>query len=113
MEIGTQYHAVGTALLNDESGVIIPAIVSEHNGNVEFINMDILRRWVQGQGVTCSWRRLIQVLGLPCPKLATDIEESLRAEESTNVSIIHMYRYNSKSHYSAESPALNYSYIYR
>ena len=89
MEIGIQYHAVGTTLLKDDRGVIVPAIVAQNNNNVVFINMDILRRWVQGQGVTCSWRRLIEVLGLPCPKLARDIEESLRAEESTSVRMIH------------------------
>ena len=89
VEIGTKYHAVGTALLNDESGVIIPVIVSQQKDNAVFINKDILRRWVQGQGVTCSWRRLIQVLGLPCPKLARDIEESLKAEESPRVSMVH------------------------
>ena len=85
VEIGAQYHAVGTALLNDDRGVIVPAIVAQNINNIVFINMDILRRWVQGQGVTCSWRRLIQVLELPCPKLARDIEESLRVEESTSV----------------------------
>ena len=87
-EIGTKYRIVGTALLNDESGVIIPAIVSKHKGNVEFINLEVLNQWVQGQGVKCSWLNLIHALRLPCSKLAEDIEESLSAEERSGVRMI-------------------------
>ena len=87
-EIGTKYRIVGTALLNDESGVIIPAIVSKHKGNVEFINLDVLNQWVQGQGVKCLWRNLIHALRLPCSKLAEDIEESLSAEERSGIRMI-------------------------
>ena len=49
--IGMKYIFVGTALLNDDSGDVVPAIVSEHRGNAEQINMDILSRWVQGRGL--------------------------------------------------------------
>ena len=56
-EIGTKYHTVGTTLLKDESGVIIPAIVSKHEGNIEFINLDVLNQWVLGNGVKCSWQK--------------------------------------------------------
>ena len=76
---------VGTALLNDERGVIVPAIVSEHRGNAEQINMDILSRWIQGKGIDDhSWRGLLGVLRVHCSGLAKDIEETLRAETDTS-----------------------------
>ena len=77
-EIGIKFHAIGTSLLNDEQGYVVPAIVSEYRGNAEQINMDILRCWVQGQGIAdCTWRGLLGVLRIHCPKLAGDIEETL------------------------------------
>ena len=80
-EIGMQYLLVGTGLLNDERGAIVPAIESEHRGNAEQINMDILSRWVQGKGIADrTWRGLVGVLRVHCPGLAQDIEETLRAE---------------------------------
>ena len=84
VEIGVNYSAVGTALLNDERGTLLPAIVSEHRGNAEQINMDILSRWVQGKGMADrTWRGLLNVLRVHCPGLAQDIEETLRAEEES------------------------------
>ena len=78
-EIGMKYYAIGTALLNDE---VVPAIVSEHRGNAEQINMDILSRWVQGKGIADhTWRGLLGVLRVNCPGLAQDIEETLREEQ--------------------------------
>ena len=82
-EIGMQYYMVGITLLNDERGAIVPAIVSEHRGNAEQINMDILSRWVQGKGIyDRTWRGLLGVLRVYCPGLAQDIEETLRGENS-------------------------------
>ena len=80
--IGVKFYVVGTALLNDESGSVIPAIVSEHGKNAEQTNMDILSRWIQGQGIADrTWRGLLGVLRVHCPGLARDIEETLRAED--------------------------------
>ena len=82
-EIGMQYYMVGTGLLNDERGAIVPAIVSEHRGNAEQINMDILSRWMQGKGISDrTWRGLLGVLRVHCPGLAQDIEETLSVETS-------------------------------
>ena len=83
-EIGAKFHAVGTGLLNDERGTVVPAIVLENRGNAEQINMDILRRWVQGKGIADhTWRGLLGVLRVHCLGLAQDIEETLRAEHTT------------------------------
>ena len=79
--IGIHYQVVGTSLLKDDRGEVIPALISEHEKNAEQINMDILSRWVQGKGVADrTWRRLLCVLRVHCPGLAQDIEETLRAE---------------------------------
>ena len=49
--------------------------------NAEQINMDILRRWVQGKGISDrTWRGLLGVLRVHCPGLAEEIEETLRAD---------------------------------
>ena len=86
MRIGTKYISFGTSLLNDESGDIVPAIVLEHRGNAEQINMDILSRWVQGRGIADrTWRGLLGALRVHCPGLAQDIEETLRGEADTSM----------------------------
>ena len=88
-EIGIQYYMVGTALLNDKRGTIVPAIVSEHRGNAEQINMDILSHWVQGKGIADrTWRGLLGVLRVHCPGLAQDIEETLRTETAVSMVIL-------------------------
>ena len=78
-EIGVKYQVVGTALLHDRTGVIIPAIVETCQGNVERITIEILRRWIQGDGVEDrSWRKLIGVLkSSDCEALAGDLLEVL------------------------------------
>ena len=84
-ELGIKFYYVGSALLNDKSGTVVPAIVLEHRGNAEQINMDILSRWVQGKGIADhTWRGLLGVLRVHCPGLAHDIEETLRAETDLN-----------------------------
>ena len=81
VRIGIKYLSFGTGLLNDETGAIVPDIVSVHRGNAEQINMDVLSRWVQGKGIADrTWRGLLGVLRVHCPGLAQDIEETLRAE---------------------------------
>ena len=83
MRIGTSYHSVGTGLLSGENEEVVPAILSEHRGNIEQINMDILSHWVQGKGIADrTWRGLLGVLRVHCPGLAQDIEEILRAENN-------------------------------
>ena len=88
-EIGMQYYVVGIALLNDEHGDIVPAIVTEHRGSAEQINVDILSRWMQGIGIADhTWRGLLGVLRVHCPGLAQDIEEALRAEQSNDTGML-------------------------
>ena len=78
VEISMNYSIVGTALLKDDRGVIIPAIMGQYMGNPVMINLEILRRWVQGQGIDRSWGTLVRVLkSNGCGALAEDIMETL------------------------------------
>ena len=87
-EIGIKFLVVGTALLNDVRGTVVPAIVLEHRGNAEQINMDMLSRWVQGKGIADrTWRGLLGVLRVHCPGLAQDIEATLRVETDTTSAV--------------------------
>ena len=79
--IGIKYNVVGIALLNDESGEIVPAIKLEHKDNAEQISLDILSRWVQRKGIADrTWRGLLDVLSQHCPGLAQDIKDTLTSD---------------------------------
>ena len=69
--IGDKWHMVGIALLNDESGAIVKGIGEEFRGKAEEINLEILKRWIQGKGISDrSWRGLLGVLSVYCGMLA-------------------------------------------
>ena len=77
-EIGVQWEMVGTTLLDDRNGTIIPAIAQECGNNVERINTEILRRWQHGRGIPDrTWRGLLGVLHVHCTALAEGVEEVL------------------------------------
>ena len=80
--IGVQWDMVGTTLLDDRDGTIIPAIARKHNNDATYINMEILRTWVQGQGMSdTTWRGLIRVLKEHCTALAESVEEVLTEQD--------------------------------
>ena len=78
-EIGTNYNTFGPLLLDDKTGAIMPAIVSQNLLVAANINMEILRRWVRGQGIKpVTWAKLIETLRSGgCSELADDIECNL------------------------------------
>ena len=82
-KISTNWRVVGTLLLDDKAGTIVPAIAREYRDNATEINSEILARWVQGRGIAdTSWRGLLGVLNKCCPALAESIEEALSTEEN-------------------------------
>ena len=82
-EIGVKCMMVGTILLDDQDGTIIPPIAQMCGNNVQCINMEILGRWLQGKGIPdCSWRGLLSVLRVHCRALAESVEEVLIADEA-------------------------------
>ena len=79
--IGNKWRVVGIALLNDESGAIVESIADELRGKAESINLEILQRWIQGNGIQDrTWRGLLSVLRVHCGALAESVEEALTGE---------------------------------
>lgn len=77
--IGMNHSTFGLLLLDDKTRTIMPAIVAECFNNATNINMEVLGRWVQGQGIgPVNWATLIETLKKGgCPGLACDIESNL------------------------------------
>ena len=80
--IGDQWEMVGISLLDDESGAILDAISEQHRHEVKRINIEILRRWIRGEGISDrTWRGLFHVLRVhKLEELAKKLEEALTAE---------------------------------
>ena len=58
-QLGTGYAMLGPLLLQDDSGVRVSAIESEHRGNTDLINLAILREWLAGGGLQpVTWATL-------------------------------------------------------
>ena len=86
-EIGIQWQVVGTILLDDKNGTLMPAITKEFANNAQDINTEVLRRWIQGNGIDCTWRVLLDALKVPCRALSKRVEEALTVdpkEEATD-----------------------------
>ena len=75
-EIGKKYVEFGTLLLEDTTGSIIQAIEWQYHYAAEWINWDILKRWIQGKGKQpVTWETLVGVLrDIQLKTLADDIE---------------------------------------
>ena len=78
-EISTKYRTFGINLLNDRTGAIVDGIVHKHREDPLQINIDILQRWIRGEGrKPVSWETLTDCLrdtGLS--ELADDIRQTL------------------------------------
>lgn len=88
-EIGVDWRMVGSSLLDDKYGKIMPAIAEKYRNNASDINMDVLSQWIQGKGIAdCTWHALLRVLKRHCRALAERVEEALtmeREEEAARV----------------------------
>lgn len=77
-KVGTRYTALGLLLLNDKDGSVVTAIISQHQLNAANIVLEILMRWVRGEGKEPTWRTLVGTLrDIGLHELATCIDESL------------------------------------
>ena len=62
--VGTRYPDLGILLLEDDNGVLVDALTSEHQRNAEVITRAILQRWIAGTGrKPTTWGTLVHVLG--------------------------------------------------
>ena len=76
-EVSTKYTQFGILLLEDTNGDRVRNMEHKHRGDVEQINMEILREWVSGRGKQpVSWATLTEVLqDVELSVLARDIEK--------------------------------------
>lgn len=83
-EIGTNYLHFGIFLLEDETGTTIRNIEWQYRYNSEAINIEILRRWLEGKGrKPVQWNTLIEVLteiskGMLAKDIANGLKEQIR-----------------------------------
>ena len=88
--ISVKWDVVGTTLLDDHDHAIMPALAQQYSYDVMRINMEVLGRWVQGQGMAdCTWRGLLGVLKVHCRDLAKSVEEALTEQEDTDPPPMH------------------------
>ena len=84
-KIGQSYYRFGVNILEDEGSKMNP-LETEHRGNVERINTDVLTRWIRGEGrKPTSWVTLATVLDeCNLSTLATEIR-SVKSIPGKNV----------------------------
>ena len=75
-QIGSEYIAFGMSLLDDKTGKGVTKFVRKHKRDFEAINMEILQKWLDGEGKhPVTWKTLIDVLrGINMDSLADEIE---------------------------------------
>ena len=75
-EVSIEYHFFGILLLDDCNGSRVRNMEYKYHGDVEQINMEILREWINGRGrQPVSWVTLTEVLrDMELSELASDIE---------------------------------------
>ena len=62
-QIGANYLKFGILLLEDSNGAFMTALENKHLKNAEWINVAILHKWLQGEGVKpVTWSTLVTVL---------------------------------------------------
>ena len=78
-QIGALHDNFGLLLLEDRTSAITTAIATQHQNNAVAINLDILTRWIQGQGKKpVIWSTLIGVLrDVGLTELAQTFQEDL------------------------------------
>lgn len=80
-DIGIHWYMVGTALLDDKKGTIMPALAQQYGNDAQRINTEVLSRWINGRGITdVTWRGLLGVLKAHCAALAESVKEALTTE---------------------------------
>lgn len=81
-KIGTRWREFGPLLLADDDAVIVPAIDDAKRGVPDSINLEILQRWIRGEGIRDrTWRGLLGALEAGgCKDLATEIKQALLPE---------------------------------
>lgn len=62
VQVGDKFDKFGTILLNDENGKKMATIVGKCFKDPVNIMMEILREWLEGNGLEISWESIISTL---------------------------------------------------
>ena len=76
------WRTVGIILLNDQRSAKVDAIHDQYHGNAQNITLEILKKWINGEGIKDrSWRKLLFVLRHSCCEaLAEEMEHVFLAQ---------------------------------
>ncbi len=109
-EIGSKYREFGTFLLEDHNGAKVQEIESECHSDPYWINYEIFRRWLHGEGSQpVTWATLVRVLrDIGKSTLVDDIEAKLANSatpsgivDATCHSVLPVIQYTVSSHSSS------------
>ena len=76
--VSDKYEEFGIILLKDEDGKKMAVIKNDCRGEAEKITLQILKKWMEGDGMSVTWESLIIALRKCAPLLADQIEIALK-----------------------------------
>ena len=76
--VSDKYEEFGIILLKDEDGKKMAVIENDFRGKAEKITLQILKKWMEGDGMSVTWESLIIALKKCNLLLADQIEMALK-----------------------------------
>ena len=76
--VSDKYDEFGIILLKDEDGKKMAVIKNDCRGEAKKITLQILKEWMEGDGMSVTWESLIIALRKCAPLLAHQIEIALK-----------------------------------
>ena len=76
--VSDKYEEFGIILLKDEDGKKMAVIENDFRGKAEKITLQILKKWMEGDGMSVTWESLIIALRKCAPLLADQVEIALK-----------------------------------
>ena len=76
--VSDKYEEFGIVLLKDEDGKKMAVIKNDCRGEAKKITLQILKEWMEGDGMSVTWESLITALRKCGPLLADQIEIALK-----------------------------------
>ena len=78
--VSDKYEEFGIILLKDEDGKKMAVIKNDCRGEAKKITLQILKEWMEGDGMSVTWESLIIALRKCAPLLADQIEIALKKD---------------------------------
>ena len=76
--VSDKYEEFGIILLKDEDGKKMAVIENDFRGKAEKITLQILKKWMEGDGMSVTWESLVIALRNCAPLFADQIEIALK-----------------------------------